>query len=59
MPKGATSGERRGGRQQGTPNKKTVALQTDYEALGCDSIEDMARLAMDETAELKPTCTDV
>jgi hypothetical protein len=50
--RGANLGERRGGRQRGTPNKKTMAVDDRLEALGCDPIEGMARIAMDETAEL-------
>jgi len=53
MPRGgAKPGERRGGRQRGTPNKRTAAVTETLEALGCDPIEGMARIAMDETAEL-------
>ena len=52
MPQGAKPGERRGGRQQGTPNKRTLAVTEKLEALGCDPIEGMARIAMNETAEL-------
>ena len=52
MPRGAKVGERRGGRQTGTPNKRTMAVAERLEALGCDPIEGMAGIAMDETAEL-------
>ncbi len=52
MPQGAKPGERRGGRQQGTPNKRTLAVTEKLEALGCDPIEGMARITMDEAAEL-------
>ena len=52
MPRGAKAGERRGGRQIGTPNKRTIAVTEKLAALGCDPIEGMARIAMDEQAEL-------
>lgn len=42
-----------GGRQKGTPNKRTVEVQERLEALGCDPIEGMARIAMDETAAIE------
>ena len=41
-----------GGRQPGTPNKKTLEIEEKLAALGCDPIEGMARIAMDESAEL-------
>jgi hypothetical protein len=34
------------------PNKRTVAVIDRLEALGCDPIGGMARIAMDETVEL-------
>lgn len=49
---GAKPGERRGGRQKGTPNKRTQAVTKILATVGCDPIEGMARIAMDETAEL-------
>jgi hypothetical protein len=52
MARGAKPGERRGGRSKGTPNKRTEAVAERLEALGCDPIEGMARIAMDETVEL-------
>src|SRR5215212_10759651 len=52
MPRGAKAGERRGGRQIGTPNKKTQAVADTLAELGCNPIEGMARIAMDEQAEL-------
>src|SRR5919109_1554618 len=52
MPQGAKPGERRGGRQKGTPNKRTLVVTERLEALGCDPIEGMARIAMDENTEL-------
>ncbi len=45
-------GERRGGRQKGTPNKRTVAVADKLEELGCDPIEGMAKIAMDDRIEL-------
>ncbi len=45
-------GKRRGGRCKGTPNKRTMAVTEKLEALGCDPIEGMATIAMDETVEL-------
>ena len=52
MPRGAKAGERRGGRKTGTPNKRTLAVAEKLAALGCDPIEGMARIPMDEQAEL-------
>jgi len=40
------------GRPKGTKNKQTLAVMDRLEAMGCDPIEGMARLAMDETVEL-------
>jgi hypothetical protein len=40
------------GRPKGSPNKQTLAVQDRLAALGCDPIEGMARIAMDETADL-------
>ena len=37
-----------GGRQAGTPNKRTLDVIANLEALGCDPIEGMARIAMDQ-----------
>jgi hypothetical protein len=39
------------GRPKGNRNKQTQAVAEKLAALGCDSIEGMARLAMDETVE--------
>ncbi len=36
------------GRKVGTPNKRTKTIEEKLEAMGCDPIEAMARLAMDE-----------
>ena len=38
-----------GGRKKGTPNKATLSVAEKLEALGCDPIEGMARIAMDES----------
>jgi hypothetical protein len=37
-----------GGRKKGTPNKATLTVAEKLEALGCDPIEGMARIAMNE-----------
>lgn len=37
-----------GGRKKGTPNKATLTVAEQLEKLGCDPIEGMARIAMDE-----------
>ena len=37
-----------GGRSKGTPNKATQDVRDKLAALGCDPIEGMARIAMDE-----------
>ena len=44
--------QKTGGRQRGTPNRATQELAEKLEALGCDPIEGMARLAM--AAETAP-----
>ena len=41
-------GPKTGGRKKGTPNKATLTIAEKLEALGCDPIEGMARIAMDE-----------
>jgi hypothetical protein len=48
MPRGSAPGERRGGRKKGTPNKRTLEVTERLAELGCDPIEGMARLAMNE-----------
>lgn len=51
MPKGGSKpGERRGGRQKGTPNKKSTDIKRIIEGLGCDPIEGMARIAREAEA---------
>ena len=52
MPRGAKRGERRGGRQIGTPNKRTIAVAEKLAALGCDPIKQMGQIAMDERVEV-------
>lgn len=42
-------GRKTGGRVAGTPNKRTAEITERLAALGCDPIEGMARLAMDES----------
>ena len=57
MPRGAKTGERRGGRTKGTPNKRTFAVAETLEALGCDPIQGMARIAMDESQPMQLRAT--
>ncbi len=53
MPRGgAKPSERHGGRQKGTRNKRTLAVIDRLEVMGCDPIAGMARIAMDESADL-------
>jgi hypothetical protein len=52
MPRGAKVGERRGGRQKGTPNKRTIAVAETLAALGCDPIKQMGKIALDERVEV-------
>ncbi len=52
MPQGAKPGERRDRRQRGTPNKRTLAVAEKLEELGCDPIDGMTRIAMDENIKL-------
>jgi hypothetical protein len=40
-------GRKTGGRVKGTPNKETLAVAERLEAIGCDPLEGMARIAMD------------
>ena len=44
--RGSKPGERRGGRQKGTPNKRTVEVQQRLTELDCDPIQGMALIAM-------------
>jgi hypothetical protein len=50
---GSKPGERRGGRQRGAPNKRTLDVIERLAALHCDPITGMARIAMDEKAPLE------
>src|SRR5215204_6956318 len=52
MSRGAKTGERRGGRQKGTPNKATLAVTEKLAALGCDPIKQMGQIALDERVEI-------
>ena len=45
-------GRKTGGRKAGVPNKKTRAIQERLEELGCDPLEGMAKIAMDESIEV-------
>ncbi len=51
--KGSAPGERRGGRQKGTPNKVTLDVAAKLAELGCDPFEGMAKIAMDPEASLE------
>jgi hypothetical protein len=44
-------GRKTGDTTSGTPHRKTQAVTDRLETLGRDPIEDIARLAMDETVE--------
>lgn len=46
-------GRKTGGRVAGTPNRRTLEVTERLEALGCDPIEGMARIAMDMAAPLE------
>jgi hypothetical protein len=50
--RGSKPGEKRGGRQKGTPNKRTLAVTDKLAALGCDPIQRMAQIAMNEEVEV-------
>lgn len=39
-------GKKTGGRVKGTPNKATQEIQAKLEALGCDPLEGMAKIAL-------------
>jgi hypothetical protein len=45
---GAKAGERRGGRQRGVPNKRTLDVIERLAALRCDPITGMARIALNK-----------
>jgi hypothetical protein len=42
-------GVKTAGRRAGTPNRSTAEAKLPLEALGCDPLERMARIAMDES----------
>lgn len=46
------AGRKTGGRKKGTPNKRNQEIQAKLDALGCDPIEGMARIAMDENNDV-------
>jgi len=46
-------GRKTGGRVAGMPNRRTVEVIERLEALGCDPIEGMARIAMDMTTPVE------
>ena len=50
MPKGSLSGERRGGRQKGTPNRATAAQAAAIAASGLTPLDYMLSVLRDETA---------
>lgn len=45
MPRGAKPGQRFGGRQKGTPNKKSLDISEKIKKLGCDPFEGMIKIA--------------
>ena len=51
--RGSKPGERRGGRQIGTPNKRTLEVRERLAELNCDPIQGMALIAMDPEATLE------
>ena len=51
--RGSKPGERRGGRQKGTPNRRTLEVQQRLSELDCDPIQGMARIAMNPEASLE------
>lgn len=46
-------GRKTGGRVAGTPNRRTAEVVARLEQLGCDPLEGMARIAMDEGTPLE------
>jgi hypothetical protein len=44
-------GAKTGGRTAGTPNRRTTDLMERLEALGCDPLEGLARIAADPTTD--------
>jgi hypothetical protein len=57
MPRGVKAGERRGGRQTGTPNKRTLAVAERLATLDCNPIEGMAGIAIDESQPMQLRAT--
>jgi hypothetical protein len=51
MPRGSKLGERRGGRQKGTPNRATAARQAEIAASGETPLDYTLRVMRDETAD--------
>jgi hypothetical protein len=49
MPRGSAPGERRGGRQKGTPNKRTAEMLAGIEAGGEMPLAYMLRVMRDES----------
>jgi len=47
------SGRKTGGRTKGTPNKRTQEVVRRLTSLGCDPIEGMALIAMDEANSME------
>ncbi len=46
------TGRKTGGRKKGAPNKRTQSVMEKLEALGCDPIEGMAKIAMNKKQKL-------
>lgn len=44
-------GQKTGGREAGTPNKRTADLMERLEGLGCDPLEGLARIADDPSTD--------
>jgi len=51
MPRGSAPGERRGGRQKGTPNKKNQQTQVEIAASGETPLDYMLRVMRDPDAD--------
>ena len=52
MPRGSAPGERRGGRQKGTPNKRTTEMLAEIEAGGETPLAFMLRVMRDESVPM-------
>ena len=50
MPRGSLPGERRGGRQRGTPNRATAAKAAEISSSGMTPLDYMISVMRDETA---------